>query len=170
MQWTWFKSPYTLTIFMSTSHSDHYNEARTKWPTSWDISLKLSCISKSVNGCHQGCLNNPIFANFGLCAACWTHFMCHHELWPSSGSHPFCFLNSSLGLDGEKHYQKITITVFRLVLQSLLFQVTFLIFFSTAIFFSLLSSGKQFFFFIVSHLNALQYNTLFPLTLFSCLK
>ena len=146
MQWTWFKSPYTLTIFMSTSHSDHYNEARTKWPTSWDISLKLSCISKSVNGCHQGCLNNPIFANFGLCAACWTHFMCHHELWPSSGSHPFCFLNSSLGLDGEKHYQKITIPVFRLVLQSLLFQVTFLIFFSTAIFFSLLSSGKQFFF------------------------
>ena len=118
---------------MSTSHSDRYNEARTKWPTSWDISLKLSYISKSINGCHRGCLNNPIFSNLGLCAACWTHFMCHHELGPTSVSHPFCFLNSSSGLDGEQHYQKITIPIFRLVLQRLLFQVTFLIFFSTAI-------------------------------------
>ena len=29
---------------------------------------------------HQGSLNNPIFSNLGLCAACWAHFMCHHEL------------------------------------------------------------------------------------------
>ena len=33
-------------------------------------------------------------------------------------SHPFSFLNSSLGLAGEKHYQKITIPIFRLVLQN----------------------------------------------------
>ena len=39
-----------------------------------------------------------VFSNLGLCAACWAHFMCHHELWPTSVSHPFSFLNSSLGL------------------------------------------------------------------------
>ena len=70
----------------------------------------------SVHGCHRRFLNNPIFSNFGLCLACWAHFMCHHELWPTSVSHPFPFLNSSLGLAGEKHYQKITIPIFRLVL------------------------------------------------------
>ena len=41
------------------------------------------------HGHHRGCLNNPIFSNFGLCAACWAHFVCHHELWPTSVSHPF---------------------------------------------------------------------------------
>ena len=84
-------------------------------------------------GYHRGCLNNPIFSNLGLCAACWAHFMCHHELWPTSVSQPFSFLNSSLGLAGGKYYQKITIPVLRLVIQNLLFQVTFLIFFSIAI-------------------------------------
>ena len=28
---------------------------------------------------HQGYMNNPIFSNLGLCAACWVHFKCHHE-------------------------------------------------------------------------------------------
>ena len=73
----------------------------------------------SIYGHHRGCLNNP----------CWARFMCHHELWPTSVSHPFSFLNSSLGLAGGKHYQKITIPIFRLVLQNFL-----LIFFSIAIF------------------------------------
>ena len=31
----------------------------------------------------------------------WAHFMCHHELWPTSASHPFS-LNSSLGFAGGK--------------------------------------------------------------------
>ena len=69
-------------------------------------------------GRHRGCLNNPIFLNLGLCAACWAHFMCHQELWPTSVSHPFPFLNSSLGLAGRKHYQKISLPIFRLVLQN----------------------------------------------------
>ena len=56
--------------------------------------------------------------------------MSHHELWPSV-SHPF---NSSLGFAGGKHFQKITIPIFRLVLQILLFQVTLLVCFSIAIF------------------------------------
>ena len=30
------------------------------------------------------CLNNPIFWNFGLCAACWARSMCHHKVWPTS--------------------------------------------------------------------------------------
>ena len=60
--------------------------------------------------------------------------MCHHELWPTSVSHPFSFLNSSLGLAGEKHYQKITIPIFiDLFFKILLFQAAFIIFFSTAI-------------------------------------
>ena len=44
---------------------------------------------------HRGCLNNPIFSNLGLCAACWAHFMCHHELWPISVSHPSFYNNKS---------------------------------------------------------------------------
>ena len=43
--------------------------------------------------------------------------MCHHELCPTSVSHPFSSLNSSLGFAQGKHYQKITIPIFRLVLQ-----------------------------------------------------
>ena len=57
-----------------------------------------------------GCLNNPIFSNLSLCAACWTRFTCHHK--------PLSSLNSSLTLAGGKHFQKITIPVFRLVLQN----------------------------------------------------
>ena len=35
----------------------------------------------------------------------WTHFMCHHELWPTSLSHPISFfLNSNLVLVAGKHY------------------------------------------------------------------
>ena len=45
--------------------------------------------------------------------------MCHHELWPTSVSHPFSSLNSSLGFAGGKHFQKITIPIFRLVPQNL---------------------------------------------------
>ena len=44
--------------------------------------------------------------------------MCHHELWPTSVRHPFSPLNSSLGFAGGRHYQKITIPIFRLVLQN----------------------------------------------------
>ena len=44
--------------------------------------------------------------------------MCHHELWPTPVNHPSSSLNSSLGFAGGKHYQKITIPIFRLVLQN----------------------------------------------------
>ena len=47
------------------------------------------------------------FFDLRLYAACLTHFMCHDELWPSSDTHLFPFLSSSLGLAGGKHYQKI---------------------------------------------------------------
>ena len=66
--------------------------------------------------------------------------MCHHELWPTSVSHPFSFLNSSLGLAGEKHNQKITIPIVRLVLQNFAIPGYFpyILFYYL---FSLLSSG-----------------------------
>ena len=58
--------------------------------------------------------------------------MCHHELWPTSVSHPFSSLNSSLGFAGGKHYQKFTIPIFRLIQN---FAIPgFLIFFSITIF------------------------------------
>ena len=44
--------------------------------------------------------------------------MSHLELWPTSVSHPFSSLNSSLDFAGGKHYKKITIPLFRLVLQN----------------------------------------------------
>ena len=80
-------------------------------------------------GHHRRCLNRHIFSTLGLSAACWAHFMCHHELWPTSVSHTFSF-NSSLGLTRGKYYQKITVPIFKI----LLFQIDSLIFFSVAIF------------------------------------
>ena len=81
-----------------------------------------------------GCLNNPIFSNLGLWAACWAHFMCYHKLWPTSVSHPFSFLNSSLGLTGENITRKLLSLSLDLFFKILLLQVAFLIFFSTTIF------------------------------------
>ena len=72
----------------------------------------------SFYGHHQRCLSNPIFSNLVLGAACWAYLICHHELWPLWVSHPFFFLNRSLGLSGGKHYQKITIPIFSLILQN----------------------------------------------------
>ena len=68
----------------------------------------------------------PSFRIWGLCAACWAHSMCHHhrpphtlievcghnELWPTSVSHPYSFLNSGLGLAGGKHYQRVILQNF----------------------------------------------------------
>ena len=55
----------------------------------------------------------PFFSNLGLCAACWACFMSHHKLWPISVSHPYSFLNSSLGVAGGKCCRKITVPIFR---------------------------------------------------------
>ena len=71
----------------------------------------------------------PSFSNLGLCAARWARFMCHHELWPTSVSHPFSFLYSSLGLAGGKHFQKITISVFRVVFQNFAIPGCFIFFY-----------------------------------------
>ena len=60
----------------------------------------------------------PYFQIWGLCTACWAHFMCHHKLWPTLVGHPFSFLNSSWGLTGGKHYQKISIAILRFFIQN----------------------------------------------------
>ena len=57
------------------------------------------------------------FSNLALCAVCSAHFRCHHELWPTSVSHPFSSLSSSLCFAGGKRCQKFTIPIFRLVLR-----------------------------------------------------
>ena len=93
--------------------------------------ILISYFVKKTNGplifhSHWGCLNNPIFWNLGSCAACWAQFMYHHKLWPTSVGHPFSFLNSSLGLTGGKNYPKITVHIFRLVLQNFAFPGSFL--------------------------------------------
>ena len=59
-------------------------------------------------------LNNHIFSNLGLCAGCCAHHVCHHELWPTLMSPPFA---------GGKLYQKITIHIFRPILQNVAFRI-----------------------------------------------
>ena len=83
----------------------------------------------------------PSFGIWGLCAVCWAHFMCHHELWPTSVGHLFSFLNSYWGLTGGKHYQKIIIAIFRFVLQNFTIPcyLPYILFYSCL--FYLLSSG-----------------------------
>ena len=49
----------------------------------------------------------PAFRIWRLYATCLAHFMCHHELWPTSAS-PFSL---ALALAGGKHYQKIAIPI-----------------------------------------------------------
>ena len=76
---------------------------------------------------------------FGLCAACWANFVCHHELLPTSMSHCFSFLNSSLGVVGGKHCQKMLSLSLNLFSKSLLFYVAFLIFCAILILFIVFS-------------------------------
>ena len=77
----------------------------------------------------------------GLSAACWACFMCHHKLWPTSVSHPLSSLNSFWGLVGGKYYQKITLSIFRLVLQNFALPGCFPDIIFQCYLFSLLSSG-----------------------------
>ena len=82
-----------------------------------------------------GCLNNPVCSNLGLCAACWACFMCDQELWPTSASHPFPSLFIALWvLLDENITRKLLSLSLDLFFKVLLFQVTFLAFFSFAIF------------------------------------
>ena len=62
-----------------------------------------------------GCLNNTILSNFGPNSA---RFICLDKLRATSVSHPSSHPISSLGFAGGKHLQKITIPIFRLVLQN----------------------------------------------------
>ena len=59
----------------------------------------------------------PFFFKFEVMSYMLKPFMCHHILWPTSVSHPFSSLNSSLSLDGGKHQQEITIPILRHFLQ-----------------------------------------------------
>ena len=83
-----------------------------------------------IYGHHRGCLDNSIFLNLGLCAACWARFMCHHELWPTPVSHPFS-PNSYLGFAGGNTTRKLLTISLDLFFKILL--VAFLIFFAITI-------------------------------------
>ena len=113
-----------------------WNWTKTIWLyISISILFRSDCCSPYVCIYHQqGCPNNPIPWNLGLCAACWACSTCLHELWPTLVSHPFSSLNSSLGLAGGKHYQKVSISILGLVLQNFALPGCFSIFFSIAIF------------------------------------
>ena len=90
--------------------------------------IRISFESKASLGWHVGggggfpklvATFNYVGGSFNLLMATtgyvWIIPSCHRELWPTSASHPFSSLISSLGLAGGKHYQKITIPNFRLV-------------------------------------------------------
>ena len=119
-------------------------EHRKQWPFQcWWVRVvgfsKVAATFDHVGGSFNLFLANTgdvwiIPSNMGLCAVCWAHFMCHHELWPTSVGHPFSFLSSSYGLTGGKHYQKITIAIFRFVLKKFaILGCFFLIYFYIAI-------------------------------------
>ena len=93
------------------------------------FSLKNYCGSYTKSYCYDVCgyHRHPqtlaeIFRNMGICCVFravatrgkYPGFM---SLWPTSVSHHFSSLNSSLGLTGGEYYQKITISIFRLILQ-----------------------------------------------------
>ena len=82
----------------------------------------------------------PSFQIRGYVLHFQARFMCHYELWPTSVSHPFSFLNSSFGLTWGKHNQKITIAIVRLVLQVFAMPGYFLYIVFYSYLFSLLSS------------------------------
>ena len=112
----WFWSNQTGPLW----HQNYYDVTKALLWT-WPIK---PCIISTMHGSPLIYLwtplgNNHIFSNLWLCAACWAHFMCHHNLWPTSVSHLFSSLNSSLGFAGRKYYQKITIPIFRLVLKKI---------------------------------------------------
>ena len=86
----------------------------------WGLSKEVASFNHVGRPCNlfMATAGNPIFSTLGFSATCWSHFMCHHKLWPSSVSHPFSSLNSSLGLTGGTFYQKIIILIFGLILQN----------------------------------------------------
>ena len=102
---------------------------------------------------HQGCFCISILqrGSYVLNWACSLSYL--HLIWRELKKRertekmllrlgPNCssFLNSSLGLAGEKHYQKITISIFRLVLQNFAIQGYFPYILFYCYLFSLLSS------------------------------
>ena len=68
--------------------------------------------------------------------------MSHHELLPTSASHPFSSRNSYIGFAGRKHYQKTTIPIFSHVLQNFAIPGYFPYILFYRYLFSLLSSGR----------------------------
>ena len=73
-----------------------------------------------------------LISSFAFPSGWWPHPKNSPNFCHTSVSFPFSSANSSIGLAGGKHYQKITIPIFRLV-QILLFQVAFLLFCSITI-------------------------------------
>ena len=83
------------------------------------------CVLQPFYGHYWGVWIIPSFRILGY-DPCWAHFMCHLEVWPKSVGHPLSILNSSSGLRGGKHYQKITILIFRIFPKNLLPRLPFL--------------------------------------------
>ena len=82
-----------------------------------------------------GCLDNTILSNLGPNSA---RFICLDKLRTTSVSHPSFHPISSLGFAGGKHLQKITIPIFRLVIQNVAPPGYFALFYC---YFPLLSPG-----------------------------
>ena len=76
--------------------------------------LKMVWVYRTITTIDNHGLSSTFYA---LCFSFLRTYI--YLMWPISVSHPVCYLDSSLGLAGGKHYQKITISVFRVVLQNL---------------------------------------------------
>ena len=101
----------------------------------WRRALMFSLIWAWINGWES----NP---EAGDLRGYRTHYdVIVMELWPTSVGHPFSCLNISWGLTGGKHYHKIIIPIFRLVLQNFAIPGYFPYILLYCYLFSLLSSG-----------------------------
>ena len=76
----------------SNSKLTHRGVVKVHWRVPWVgglFSWVVATFTLWSKCCHRGCLNDLIFSNLGLCAACWAHVVCYHELWLTSVRHPF---------------------------------------------------------------------------------
>ena len=106
------------------------------WPTSAMWAIPLHFLSATI----VDVWIIPSF-QYGVLSCTYACFMCHHEWWPTAMSHPFSFLDSSLGLAGGTHNQKNVIPIFRLALQKFAILGRFPYILCSSCYFSLFSSG-----------------------------
>ena len=149
------KSYWSMEVFRNTIYFMNVNVLGIVWSWTWRMIIALKMLNPKytlLKNMLPGPLTMEIMVDESSKLIDWSlnkiahillttsHFMCHHELWPTSVGHPFPFPNSCWGFTGGIHYWKIIIAIFRFVHQNFTIPGYFpyILFYSL---FSLLSSG-----------------------------